>query len=155
MRKCGNSPSREQRSAEAQWLPVHLRVDRRADPCQAFSAVDQVLDRLNPTFCDLYASEGRPLVAPDQLLLVVAEQVVAEQDARINQGLPHQRLSVPRAASLWPSSPGDAAHALHCQAERCRGRAVPADLLGDQWTGLTLLPALADQLAPVLTCFRI
>ena len=30
---------------------------------------DQVLDRLNPTFCKLYASEGRPSVPPEQLLL--------------------------------------------------------------------------------------
>ncbi|MFM7674471.1 MAG: IS5 family transposase [Synechococcus sp.] len=30
--------------------------------------VDQALDRLNPTFCELYASEGRPSVPPEQLL---------------------------------------------------------------------------------------
>jgi transposase len=30
---------------------------------------DQALDRLNPTFCKLYATEGRPLVPPEQLLL--------------------------------------------------------------------------------------
>jgi transposase len=30
---------------------------------------DQALDRLNPTFCKLYASEGRPSVPPEQLLL--------------------------------------------------------------------------------------
>ncbi len=30
---------------------------------------DQALDRLNPTFCDLYAVEGRPSVPPEQLLL--------------------------------------------------------------------------------------
>jgi transposase len=30
--------------------------------------VDQALDRLNPTFCALYASEGRPSVPPEQLL---------------------------------------------------------------------------------------
>jgi transposase len=29
----------------------------------------QALDRLNPTFCQLYASEGRPSVPPEQLLL--------------------------------------------------------------------------------------
>jgi hypothetical protein len=27
----------------------------------------QALDRLNPTFCELYASEGRPSVPPEQL----------------------------------------------------------------------------------------
>jgi transposase len=30
---------------------------------------DQALDRLNPTFCRLYASEGRPSAPPEQLLL--------------------------------------------------------------------------------------
>jgi transposase len=30
---------------------------------------DQALDRLNPTFSELYASEGRPSVPPEQLLL--------------------------------------------------------------------------------------
>lgn len=30
---------------------------------------DQALDRLNPTFCELYAAEGRPSVPPEQLLL--------------------------------------------------------------------------------------
>jgi hypothetical protein len=30
---------------------------------------DQALDRLNPTFCQLYASEGRPSVPPEQMLL--------------------------------------------------------------------------------------
>jgi transposase len=30
---------------------------------------DQALDRLNPTFCALYASEGRPSVPPEQQLL--------------------------------------------------------------------------------------
>ena len=30
---------------------------------------DKALDRLNPTFCELYALEGRPSVPPEQLLL--------------------------------------------------------------------------------------
>ena len=30
---------------------------------------DQALNRLNPTFCALYAAEGRPSVPPEQLLL--------------------------------------------------------------------------------------
>ena len=30
---------------------------------------DQALDRPNPTFCELYAAEGRPSVPPEQLLL--------------------------------------------------------------------------------------
>ena len=30
---------------------------------------DQDLDRLNSTFCELYAAEGRPSVPPEQLVL--------------------------------------------------------------------------------------
>lgn len=30
---------------------------------------DQAFDRLNPSFCQLYASEGRPSVQPEQLML--------------------------------------------------------------------------------------
>jgi transposase len=30
---------------------------------------DQALERLNPTFCELYAVKGRPSVPPEQLLL--------------------------------------------------------------------------------------
>lgn len=36
---------------------------------------DQALDRLNPTFCALYAAEGRPSVPPEQLLLASLLQV--------------------------------------------------------------------------------
>jgi transposase len=36
---------------------------------------DQALDRLNPTFCALFAAEGRPSVPPEQLLLASLLQV--------------------------------------------------------------------------------
>ena len=35
---------------------------------------DQALDRLNSTFCELYASEGRPSIPPEQLLLASSLQ---------------------------------------------------------------------------------
>jgi transposase len=35
---------------------------------------DQALDRLDPTFCQLYPSEGRPSVPPEQLLLAALLQ---------------------------------------------------------------------------------
>ena len=37
---------------------------------------DQALDRLNPTFCVLYAAEGRPSVPPEQLLLPASPVLV-------------------------------------------------------------------------------
>jgi transposase len=46
-----------------EWIPAShpLRRIRRL--------ADQALDRLNSTFCRLYALEGRPSVPPEQLLL--------------------------------------------------------------------------------------
>jgi len=37
---------------------------------------DQALDRLNPTYCMLYAAEGRPSVPPEQLLLASYLQAI-------------------------------------------------------------------------------
>jgi len=45
---------------------------------------DQALDRLNPSFCRLYASEGRPSVPPEQLLLASLLQAF--------YGIPSERL---------------------------------------------------------------
>ena len=58
--KIGQPPSPDASSPGAQRLPVLLRVDREAD---------HALDRLNPTFCELYSSEGQPSVPPERLLL--------------------------------------------------------------------------------------
>ncbi|MCS5694004.1 IS5 family transposase [Cyanobium sp. FGCU-6] len=44
-----------------EWVNHPLRRIRRL--------ANQALNRLNPTFCQLYASEGRPSVPPEQLLL--------------------------------------------------------------------------------------
>jgi transposase len=46
-----------------EWIPDSHRLRRIR------KLADQALDRLNPTFCDLYAAEGRPSVPPEQLLL--------------------------------------------------------------------------------------
>ncbi|MCX5966642.1 MAG: IS5/IS1182 family transposase, partial [Cyanobacteria bacterium] len=49
---------------------------------------DQALDRLNPTFCRLYALEGRPSVPPEQLLLASLLQafygIRSESDRLLN-----------------------------------------------------------------------
>lgn len=44
------------------WIPASYPLRRIR------KLADQALDRLNPTFCKLYASEGRPSVPPEQLL---------------------------------------------------------------------------------------
>jgi len=44
---------------------------------------DQALDRINPTFCRLYASEGGPSVPPAQLLLA--------RKSTVHQALPSYR----------------------------------------------------------------
>jgi hypothetical protein len=40
---------------------------------------EQALDRLNPTFCALYAAEGRPSVPPEKLLLAWASHASLER----------------------------------------------------------------------------
>ena len=37
---------------------------------------DQALDRLNPTFCQLYPEGGRPSIPPEQLLLALLLQAI-------------------------------------------------------------------------------
>jgi len=37
---------------------------------------DHYLDRLNPTFCELYAAVGRPSVPPEKLLLASLLQAI-------------------------------------------------------------------------------
>jgi hypothetical protein len=50
-------------SIEERIPPAHHRLQRIRQLAY------QALDRLNPTFCQLYASERRPSVPPEQLLL--------------------------------------------------------------------------------------
>jgi hypothetical protein len=51
----------------------YVSIEGRIQACQPLRRIrklaDQALDRLNPTFCDLYAEEGRLLVLPEQLLV--------------------------------------------------------------------------------------
>jgi hypothetical protein len=54
---------------------------------------DQALDRLNPTFCELYASEGRPSVPPEQLLLASLLQAF--------YGIRSERLLLEQLNRVW------------------------------------------------------
>jgi len=51
----------------------YVSIEERIPACHPLRRIrklaDQALDRLNPTFCQLYASEGRQSVPPEQLLL--------------------------------------------------------------------------------------
>ena len=55
------------------YLLFYVLIEERVPASHPLRRVrdlaDQALDRLNPTFCELYASEGRPSVPPEQLLL--------------------------------------------------------------------------------------
>jgi transposase len=75
-------PSREWRSRPVQMrgqqelsgsLYSYLSIEERIPVSHPLRRIrqlaDQALDRLNPTFCALYAAEGRPSVPPEQLLL--------------------------------------------------------------------------------------
>ncbi len=51
----------------------YVSIEERIPACHPLRRIrklaDQALDRLKPTFCELYAVEGRPSVLPEQLLL--------------------------------------------------------------------------------------
>jgi hypothetical protein len=51
------------------YIPIEDRIPANHPLRWIRKMADQALDRLNPTFCRLYASEGRPSVPPEQLLL--------------------------------------------------------------------------------------
>jgi transposase len=52
----------------------HVSIEERIQASRPLRRIrklaDQALDRLNPTFCALYALESRPSVRPELLLLV-------------------------------------------------------------------------------------
>jgi transposase len=50
-------------------VSIEERIPARHPLRRIGKLADRALDRLNPTFCKLYASEGRPSVPPEQLLL--------------------------------------------------------------------------------------
>ena len=50
------------------YVSIKGRIPASHPLLQIRKLADQALDRLNPTFCMLYASEGRPSVLPEQLL---------------------------------------------------------------------------------------
>jgi transposase len=51
------------------YVLIEERIPANNPLRQIRKLADQAPDRLNPTFCELYASEGRPSVPPEQLLL--------------------------------------------------------------------------------------
>ena len=60
---------RDRRGSLFSYVSIEERIPA-SDPLRRIRKLaDQALDRLNPTFCELYASEDRPSVPPEQLLL--------------------------------------------------------------------------------------
>jgi transposase len=51
------------------YISIEDRVPASHPLLRTRKLAAQALDRLNPTFCELYASEGQPSVPPEQLLL--------------------------------------------------------------------------------------
>ena len=67
---------------------------------------DQALNRLNPAFCELYATEGRPSVPPEQLLLASLLQAVygIRSEQLLLEQL-HYNLLLHRFMGLSPDDP--------------------------------------------------
>jgi len=53
------------------FISAEDRIPSSRSPRQARRLADHALDRLNPTFCQLYSESGRPLIPPEQLLLAL------------------------------------------------------------------------------------
>ena len=60
---------RERSGSLFSYVSIEERIPASHPLRRIRKLADQALDRLNPTFCRLYASEGRPSVPPEQLLL--------------------------------------------------------------------------------------
>jgi transposase len=59
----------ERRDSLYSYVSIEERIPGSHPLRRIRKLADQALDRLIPTFCELYASEGRPSVQPEQLLL--------------------------------------------------------------------------------------
>jgi transposase len=60
---------RERSGSLCSYVSIEERIPASHPLRRIRKLADQPLDRLNPTFCALYAAEGRPSVPPEQLLL--------------------------------------------------------------------------------------
>ena len=60
---------RERSGSLFSYVSIEERIPASHPLRRIRKLADQALDRLNPTFCALYASDGRPSVPPEQLLL--------------------------------------------------------------------------------------
>jgi hypothetical protein len=60
---------RERTGSLFSYVSIEKRIPVSHPLRQIRKLADQALDRLNLTFCELYAAEGRPSVPPEQLLL--------------------------------------------------------------------------------------
>ena len=60
---------RERSGSLFSYVSIEERIPASHPLRRIRKLADKALDRLNPTFCALYAAEGRPSVPPEQLLL--------------------------------------------------------------------------------------
>ena len=60
---------RERSGSLFSYVSIEERIPASHPLRRIRKLANQALDRLNPTFCELYATEGRPSVPPEQLLL--------------------------------------------------------------------------------------
>jgi transposase len=70
---------RERSSSLFSYVSIEERIPASHPLRRIRKLADQALDRLNPTFCELKASEGRPSVPPEQLLLASLLQALLLQ----------------------------------------------------------------------------
>ena len=60
---------RERSGSLFSYVSIEERIPASHPLRRIRKLADQALDRLNPTFCQLYPEGGRPSIPPEQLLL--------------------------------------------------------------------------------------
>ncbi len=95
---------------------------------------DQALHRLNPTFCRLYASEGRPSVPPEQQLLASVVGVLWDPLREAAAGAAPLQPAVPLVCGPQPRRSDLASHHLwppaDCVYTKNRKRLLNEDVMG-------------------------
>jgi transposase len=92
---------RERSGSLFSYISIEERIPASHPLRRIRNLADQAFDRLNLTFCELYAVEGRPSVPPEQLLL--ASLLQAFYGIRSERLLLEHLHYTPCSAGLWGS----------------------------------------------------
>jgi len=140
---------RERSGSLFSYVSIEERIPASHPLRRIRKLADQALDRLNPTFCALYAAEGRPSVPPEQLLLAsLLQAFYGIRSERLLLEQLHYNLLFRWFIGLSPDAPGRT-HQLEEQHASAGEKDFHAALSSiglsaersRRWRALKLLPA--------------